>query len=48
MYSKEFKCNICNKFYASYKSLWDHNKKFHKNKATNDVTVLPQNVIVLH
>ena len=23
------KCNICNKKYSSYKSLWNHNKKFH-------------------
>jgi len=26
------KCNICNKTYSSYKSLWNHNKEFHKNK----------------
>jgi hypothetical protein len=26
----EFSCNICNKNYSSYKSLWNHNKKFHK------------------
>jgi hypothetical protein len=26
-------CNICNKNYSSYKSLWNHNKKFH---TTND------------
>ncbi len=25
------KCNICNKYYSSYKSLWNHNKEFHKN-----------------
>ena len=24
-------CNICNKKYSSYKSLWNHNKVFHKN-----------------
>jgi len=24
-----FSCNICNKKYSSYKSLWNHNKKFH-------------------
>ena len=24
-----FKCNICNKKYVSYKSLWNHNKKIH-------------------
>ena len=29
-------CNICNKKYASYQSLWNHNKKFHKaTKLTN-------------
>ena len=27
-------CNICNKKYSSYKSLWNHNKKFHNNKVT--------------
>ena len=25
-------CNICNKQYSSYKSLWNHNKEFHSNK----------------
>lgn len=25
----EYSCNICNKKYASYQSLWIHNKKFH-------------------
>ena len=23
-------CNVCNKQYSSYKSLWNHNKEFHK------------------
>ena len=27
--SYSHKCNICNKFYASSNSLWNHNKKFH-------------------
>ena len=26
----EYYCNICNKKYVSYKSLWNHNRKFHK------------------
>jgi hypothetical protein len=26
-----FKCKICNKYYHSYQSLWNHNKKFHNN-----------------
>jgi len=34
MNEKEYKCNICDKLYASYKSLWLHNKKFHKNNTT--------------
>jgi len=25
------KCDICNKLYSSYKSLWKHNKNIHKN-----------------
>ena len=32
MCSKENKCFICNKFYSSYKSWWNHNKQFHKNE----------------
>ena len=27
-----YKCDVCNKFYMTYKTLWYHNKKFHKNK----------------
>ena len=27
----KYKCNICNKLYSSYKSLWNHNKDFHNN-----------------
>ena len=26
----EYFCKICNKKYVSYKSLWNHNSKFHK------------------
>ena len=29
--NSEFRCNICNKNYASNSSLCNHNKKFHKN-----------------
>jgi hypothetical protein len=39
MSSKNFKCENCNKCYTSHKSLWNHNKKFHKNEATSDVKV---------
>jgi len=30
-----YTCNICNKQYSSYKSLWNHNKEFHKIKNVN-------------
>lgn len=30
----EYKCKKCNKSYASYQSLWIHNKKFHNNMST--------------
>jgi hypothetical protein len=37
-----YKCNICNKIYSSYKSLWNHNKKFHKNIITqNNLSITP-------
>jgi len=34
---KEFKCNICNKFYKNYKSLWKHNYVYHKVPVVIDV-----------
>ena len=46
MNTKDFKCNICNKFYVSYKSLWNHNKKFHTN-IINTCSDLPQKSSVL-
>ncbi len=29
-------CNTCMKNYASYQSLWNHNKKFHQDKQINN------------
>jgi len=40
--NRSYKCNICNKIYSSYKSLWNHNKIFHINKI--DVKSNVQNV----
>jgi hypothetical protein len=31
-----YNCNICNKNYSSYKSLWNHNKKFHNTIVVNN------------
>jgi hypothetical protein len=25
----KYKCDICNKFYKTYQTLWKHNKHFH-------------------
>ena len=46
MNTKEFKCNICNKMYVSYKSLWNHNKKFHKIESNTNVTIPVTNVTI--
>ena len=35
---KEFKCNICNKFYKNYKSLWKHNYVYHKELDVTNVS----------
>lgn len=34
-YDRSYRCNVCNKYYSSYKSLWNHNNKFHINNNTN-------------
>jgi len=40
----EYRCNICNKTYSSYQSLWIHNKKFHNPKTiiTNHIPTIYQ------
>ena len=37
----KFKCNICNKYYKSYKSHWNHTKKYHDNIPTNIPNISP-------
>jgi len=42
-----FICKICNKRYASYNSLWNHNKRFHNNNVkinNNNVKINNNNV----
>ena len=34
----EFNCKVCNKNYVSYKSLWNHNKKFHMDRVSPKTT----------
>jgi hypothetical protein len=38
----DFPCNLCNKLYSSYKSLWNHNNKFHNDFAPK-CTIITQN-----
>jgi len=33
----DHKCNICNKIYSSYKTLWTHNKNKHKNNEIKNI-----------
>jgi len=38
MSNEEHKCNVCNKTYLNYKSLWAHNKKFHNGIKNGIIT----------
>ncbi len=45
----EHKCNICNKSYSSYKTLWTHNKNIHKHeniKNSHNVVINSPDVVV--
>ena len=42
-----YKCNICNKDYSSYQTLWVHNKKFHNNKM-NTIDILSKEGVLLN
>ena len=37
-------CNICIKGYSSYKSLWNHNKKFHIPNVSNNIPKVSNNI----
>jgi hypothetical protein len=41
MEENKFKCNTCNKYYKSYKSLWNHKNKFHTDIPTNIPIISP-------
>jgi DNA-directed RNA polymerase subunit RPC12/RpoP len=43
--SGKYICSICNKKYSSYKSLWNHNKKFHTKIVSNVIEKNMTNVI---
>ena len=37
--SKTYSCKLCSKVYSSYKSIWNHNKKFHDSKSKPEVNI---------
>ena len=41
----DHKCNICNKIYSSYKTLWKHNKNKHKLNIQNNLNNSENNLI---
>jgi hypothetical protein len=41
---KEFKCNVCNKFYKNYKSLWKHNYVYHKKENIQNIHIPENNI----
>ena len=40
----DFHCNICNKDYSSYHSIWNNNNRKHDNKLSMNVNELTMNV----
>jgi hypothetical protein len=47
----KYNCNTCNKNYSCYKSLWNHNKKFHNNintKLHKSNTIIHKNNTIIH
>jgi len=44
----DFNCNLCNKKYSSYQSLWIHNKKFHNTKNQPNPSQSQSQPIVSH
>ena len=41
----EYKCQVCNKLYSSYQSLWIHNKKYHPIILHNSTIAAPNSTI---
>ena len=37
----DYKCNICNKYFKTYKTIWEHNKKFHNDIKVDKKTDTP-------
>ena len=42
----EYYCNICNKKYVSYKILWNHNSKYHRNNVVINLPETENNVVI--
>ncbi len=46
MDENKFKCVICSKYYKSYKSLWNHKKRYHSNISSNIPILSPDIPII--
>ncbi len=46
MDENKFKCVICSKYYKSYKSLWNHKKRYHSNISSNIPIISPDIPII--
>jgi hypothetical protein len=42
--NRTYSCNICNKLYSSYKSLWNHNKIFHSINVSTNIPNVSTNI----
>ncbi len=44
METKKYTCNLCDKNYKSYKSMWNHNKIFHSKITPNHSKITPKSL----
>lgn len=44
MEPKKYTCNLCDKLYKSYKSMWNHNKIFHSEITPNHSKITPKSL----
>ena len=46
MGSIDYKCNICNKYYKTYQTLWKHTKRFHTINTIRNVNIVNNCLII--
>jgi hypothetical protein len=43
----DFHCKVCNKYYLSYQSLWNHNNKFHNTNVSTNIPCVSNNIPIV-